>query len=66
MNGCKAKTPGPKGLSPAIEPMRKAAEQADDGAMEDRFVPFLEGCLSARGLRGTDATRGRPSPPSAR
>lgn len=37
---------GRNGLSPAIELMRKATEQAADEAMEDQFVSFLEDCVS--------------------
>ena len=44
--------PDPGGLSPAVEPMRKAAEQADDGAMEDRFVSFFGGLPFRRGVSG--------------
>lgn len=37
---------GRNGLSPAIELMRKATEQAADEAMEDQFVSFLEDGIS--------------------
>lgn len=38
--------PGGEGLSPAIEPTRRATEEADNEAMEDQFISFLEDCLS--------------------
>lgn len=49
MSDCNAKTPGQEGLSPAIELMGKATEQAVNEAMEDQFASFLEDCLSGAG-----------------
>ena len=49
MSDSNAKTPGREALSPAIELMRKATEQAVNEAMEDQFLSFLEDCVSGSG-----------------
>ena len=49
MSDSNAKTPGQEALSPAIELMRKAAEQAANEAMEDQFPSFLEDRVSGSG-----------------
>lgn len=49
MSDSNAKTPGQEALSPAIELMRKATEQAVNEAMEDQFLSFLEDCVSDSG-----------------
>lgn len=49
MGDSDAKTPGREALSPAIGPMRKAAEQAVDEAMEDQFPSFPEDRVSGSG-----------------
>ena len=49
MSDSNAKTPVQEALSPAIELMRKATEQAVNEAMEDQFLSFLEDCVSGSG-----------------
>ncbi len=49
MSDSNAKTPGREALSPAIEPMRKATEQAVNEAMEDQFPSFPEDRVSGSG-----------------
>ena len=46
MDNFNAAKPAGEGLSPAIELMRRATEEAVNEAMEDQFLSFLEDCLS--------------------
>lgn len=46
MDNSNAAKPAGEGLSPAIELMRRATEEAVNEAMEDQFLSFLEDCLS--------------------
>lgn len=46
MDNSNVTKPAGEGLSPAIELMRRATEEAVNEAMEDQFLSFLEDCLS--------------------
>ena len=46
MENSNAAEPAGEGLSPAIELMGRITKEAVNEAMEDRFLPFLEDCLS--------------------
>lgn len=46
MDDSNATKPIGEGLSPAIELMRRATEEAVNEAMEDQFISFLGDCLS--------------------